>query len=369
MKSIPLAVAVVLAVLLSAAPLAQNGSSTAKGLTDVDGIKVGHYTLAERPTGCTVILVDGDGAAGGVSQRGGAPGTSETDLLDPLNLVDKVNAVVLSGGSAFGLDTRQGVVRYLEEKNTGYKTSAGVVPIVPAAILFDLAFGGNSKVRPTAECGYKAAAAASDRPVVEGNVGAGAGATVGKMGGIFEHAGYPSGRRLPMKAGIGSASVRLPSGLVVAAIVAVNAVGDVIDPETGKVVAGARNPDGTLSDVRKLLRTGAIARRTAPRALENTTIGLVATNAKLSKADVNRVALMADDGFARALNPSHTTGDGDTVFALATGRWDGETSATIVGALAAEVMAEAIVRAAAKADSSNGLPSAKELGTVPARMK
>ena len=240
---------------------------------------------------------------------------------------------------------------------------------MPAAILFDLGFGGNWKVRPTAECGYKAATAATNGPVVEGNVGAGAGATVGKMGGVFEHAGYPSGRRMPMKAGIGSASIRLSSGLVVGAIVAVNGVGDVIDPQTGKVVAGARNPDGTLADVRALLRRGAIARGNAPRPGENTTIGLVATNAKLSKADVNRVALMADDGFARALNPSHTTGDGDTVFALATGQWDGETTATIVGALAAEAMAEAIVRAAAKAESSNGLPSAQELGTVPARMK
>ena len=358
-----------LLVLLIGGPSATNNAPVSRGLTEVPGIKVGHLTLTERPTGCTVILVDGEGAVGGVSQRGGAPGTSETDLLDPLNMVERVNAVVLSGGSAFGLDARQGVVRYLEEKNTGYKTSAGVVPIVPAAILFDLGFGGNSKVRPTAACGYQAASTATDGPVVEGNVGAGAGATVGKMGGVFEHPGYPEGRRLPMKAGIGSASIRLPSGLVVAAIVAVNAVGDVIDPETGKVVAGARNPDGTLADVRKLLRSGAIARRSTPRAVENTTIGLVATNARLSKVDVNRVALMADDGFARALNPSHTSGDGDTVFALATGRWDGETSATIVGALAAEAMAEAIVRAAAKADSSNGIPSAKELGTVPARMK
>lgn len=363
------AVAVVLVVAVVAVSAAQNGGSVGKGLTDVDGIKVGHHTLTQRPTGCTVILVDGDGAVGGVSQRGGAPGTSETDLLDPLNLVEKVNAVVLAGGSAFGLDARQGVVRYLEEKNTGYNTSAGVVPIVPAAILFDLGFGGNSKARPTAECGYRAAAAATDGAVVEGNVGAGSGATVGKMGGVFEHPGYPAGRRMPMKAGIGSASIRLPNGLVVGAIVAVNAVGDVIDPQTGKVIAGARNPDGTLADVRTLLRSGAITHRNPPRAGENTTIGLVATNAKLSKADVNRVALMADDGFARALNPSHTAGDGDTVFALATGRWQGETSATIVGALAAEAMAEAIVRAAANAESSNGLPSAKALGTVPARLR
>lgn len=341
-----------------------------RGLTEVAGIKVGHHTLSERPTGCTVILVEGDGAVGGVSQRGGAPGTSETDLLHPLNMVDKVNAVVLSGGSAYGLDARQGVVRYLEERGIGWKVASGVVPIVPAAILFDLGFGGAPSIRPTADCGYKAAQAASSGPVAEGNVGAGAGATVGKMWGVVEHAGYPGGRRLPMKGGIGSASISLPSGLVVGAIVAVNSVGDVIDPQTGQVVAGVRREDGkTLADVRKLLRAGAAGRRPQPRPGESTTIGLVATNARLSKADVNRMALMADDGFARAINPAHTAGDGDTVFALATGRWDGEASASIIGALAAEAMAEAIVRAVSKAESLHGVPSARELGTVPARLK
>ena len=332
-----------------------------KGLTAVQGLKVGHHTLAERPTGCTVILVDGDeGVPGGVSQRGGAPGTRETDLLDPLNMVNKVNAVVLSGGSAYGLDTATGVVRYLEERNIGWPVGRnGVVPIVPAAILFDLGFGGDSKVRPTSECGYKAAEAAADGPVAEGNVGAGAGATVGKMG---------QGRS--MKGGIGSASVTLPNGLVVAAIVAINAVGDIIDPRTGQVVAGVRTEDGQgLADVRKLLRSGALLRRPAPRAGENTTIGLVATNATLSKADVNRVALMADDGFAKAITPSHTAGDGDTVFALATGRWEGEANASMIGALAAEVMAEAIVRAAVAAETSHGVPSARELGTIPARFR
>jgi L-aminopeptidase/D-esterase-like protein len=329
-----------------------------RGLTEVHGIKVGHHTLAERPTGCTVIMVDGEGVPGGVSQRGGAPGTSETDLLHPLNSVDKVNAIVLSGGSAFGLDARQGVVRYLEQRNIGWKVRAGVVPIVPAAILMDLGFGGSPKVRPTADCGYQAAEAATTGPVTEGNVGAGAGATVGKMGGG------------PMKGGIGSAAIALPSGLVVAAIVAINSVGDIIDPQTGQVVAGVRTDDGkSLADVRKLLRRGDVGRRAEPRAGENTTIGLVATNARLSKTEINRVALMADDGFARAINPSHTTGDGDTVFALATGRWEGDASPAIIGALAAEAMAEAIVRAVSKAETLGGVPSAKELGTVPARLK
>jgi L-aminopeptidase/D-esterase-like protein len=306
-----------------------------------------------------VILVDGEGAVGGVSQRGGAPGTRETDLLDPLNMVDKVNAVVLSGGSAYGLDAAQGVVRYLEERNIGWRVGTGVVPIVPAAILFDLPFGGDPKIRPTSDCGYRAVAAASEGPVREGNVGAGTGATVGKMTG---------GR--PMKGGIGSAAIRWPNGLVVAAIVATNAVGDVIDPVSGRVVAGVRTADGKgLADVRTLLRNGDLGRQPQARPGEHTTIGLVATNARLSKSDVSRVALMADDGFAKAISPSHTTGDGDTIFALATGRWDGEATATVVGALAAEAMADAIVRAVSMAQSLAGVPSARELGTVPARYK
>ncbi len=331
-----------------------------RGLTEVHGLKVGHHTLSERPTGCTVILVDGEGAVGGVSQRGGAPGTRETDLLDPLNMVDKVNAVVLSGGSAYGLDAAQGAVRYLEERNVGWKVGAnGVVPIVPAAILFDLGFGGNPKIRPTADCGYRAATAATSGPVGEGNIGAGTGATVGKMGG---------GRS--MKGGLGSAAIALPNGLVVAAIVAVNAVGDIVDPMTGQTVAGVRSEDGkTLADARKLLRSGALLRRPAPRPGENTTIGLVATNARLTKTEVNRLALMGDDGFAKAIVPSHTVGDGDTVFALATGRWTGEANLTLLGAMAAEAMAEAIVRAVVQAQSLNGVPSARELGTVPARLK
>jgi L-aminopeptidase/D-esterase-like protein len=201
---------------------------------------------------------------------------------------------------------------------------------------------------------------ASAGPVGEGNVGAGAGATVGKMGG--------AGRA--MKGGVGSASIALPNGLVVGAIVAVNAVGDVIDPSTGQVVAGTRTTDGkSLADARKLIRSGALSSGAAPRAGGNTTIAVVATNARLSKADINRVALMADDGLARAIAPSHTVGDGDTVFALATARWTGDASPTVVGALAAEALAEAIVRAVSQAESLGGLPSAKALGTVPARLK
>jgi L-aminopeptidase/D-esterase-like protein len=332
-------------VALSAFGHAQTNST----ITAVPGITVGHHTLSERPTGCTVILVDGEGAAGGVSQRGGAPGTRETDLLDPSNLVDKVNAVVLSGGSAFGLEAATGTVKWLEEHNIGWDVRIAKVPIVPAAILFDLPVGGNPKIRPTADCGYRAAAAASKAPVTEGTVGAGAGATVGKSGG--------PGRS--MKAGLGSYSITLPNGLSVGAIVAVNAVGDIIDPDTGKIVAGVRNPDGTFADARTLLRTGQTGPR--PRAGENTTIGLVATNARLTKAQAHRIALMADDGLARAIYPSHTTGDGDTVFALATGLWTGDADVTQIGALAADVMARAIVRAATQATGLPNLPAARDL--------
>jgi L-aminopeptidase/D-esterase-like protein len=357
---VPLAVTVSLALGFSAFAQGPPVMRT-KGLTEVDGLKVGHFTLSERPTGCTVVLVDGEGAPGGVSQRGAAPGTRETDLLNPLNLVDRVNAIVLSGGSAFGLDASQGVVRYLEERKIGWNVGpAGVVPIVPSAILFDLGFGGDPKIRPTAECGYTAAALASDQPVPEGNVGAGAGATVGKV----------AGRDRSMKGGLGTSAIRLPNGLTVAAMVAVNAVGDIIDPSTGQVVAGVRTSDGkSLADARKLLRDGSLIKAVAPRAAENTTIAVVATNARLTKVEVNRVALMADDGLSRAISPSHTIGDGDTVFALATGRWPGQADASIVGALAADALAEAIVRAASLTRGLGGLPAARDLGTVPSRLK
>jgi L-aminopeptidase/D-esterase-like protein len=324
-------------------------------LTAVDGVKVGHFTLSERPTGCTVVIVR-DGTTGGVDVRGGAPGTRETDLLNPVNNVQIVNAITLSGGSAFGLDAATGVMRWLEEHDIGYRVgTSGVVPIVPAAILFDLGFGGSPKIRPTADCGYKAAAAATADPVTEGNVGAGAGATVGKSAGR------------PMKAGIGSAAIRLPNGLVVAALVAVNAVGDIVDPSSGQVIAGTRTADGKhLADARKLLRTGA-GRDARPG--ENTTIGVVATNAKLTKVQAQKMAQMAHDGYARAIAPVHTPGDGDTIFSLATGTWSGDANYGTVGSLAAEAMADAIVRAATQAASSTGVPSATELGTVPARLK
>lgn len=328
-------------------------------LTAVEGVKVGSYTLSERPTGCTVVLVK-NGTTGSVDQRGGAPGTRETDLLKPVNAVQIVNAITLSGGSAFGLDAASGVMHWLDERNIGYPVgAAGVVPIVPAAILFDLGFGGSPKIRPGADCGYKAADAASEAPVREGNVGAGAGATVGKMASSTGSGG-------PMKAGLGSYAIKLPNGLVVAALVAVNAVGDIVDPLDGHVVAGARGGDGTLLDPRQLLRAGA-ARQGRPG--ENTTIGVVATNATLTKVEAQKMAMMANDGYSRAIYPSHTPADGDTIFSLATGTWTGHADYGTIGSLAAEAIAEAVVRAAVMADGSHGLPSARDVGTVPARFK
>jgi L-aminopeptidase/D-esterase-like protein len=329
-------------------------------LTAVEGIKVGHFTLRERPTGCTVVLAK-EGTKGSVDVRGGAPGTRETDLLNPLNDVQMVNAIVLAGGSAFGLDAASGVVKWLDERHIGYPVgSAGVVPIVPSAILIDLWFGGDPKVRPGPDCGYRAADAASESPVEEGNIGAGAGATVGKS------AGRGTGNGGPMKAGIGSAAIKLPNGLVVAAIVAVNAVGDIIDPATGQVIAGVRGADGKLADARKLLRQGGSREG---RAGENTTIGVVATNATLTKVQAQKMAQMAHDGYARAISPIHTPADGDTIFSLATGTWDGQANYGQIGALAAEAMADAIVRAATRATSLHGVPSARDLGTVPSRLK
>ena len=318
-------------------------------LTAVPGVKVGHHTLTERPTGCTAILIE-RGANAGVDVRGAAPASAETDLLKPVNLVQQIFAISLSGGSAFGLDARSGIMRYLDEKNIGFKADGSInVPIVPAASLIDLNVGANPKIRPTADCGYRAAQAASTAPVAEGNVGAGAGATVGKWGGANR----------PMNAGIGSAAIRMQDGLIVAVLVAVNAAGDIIDPVTNKVVAGIRTEDGkSLADARKLITAGAQVRAAVG---ENTTLGVVATNATLTKTQATKVAEMAHDGFARAIYPSHTMGDGDTIFAIATAGKSGDANVSQVGALAAEVVAQAIVRAATQAESLPGYPAARDL--------
>ncbi len=315
-------------------------------LTAVSGLKVGHFTLTERPTGCTVVLA-GDGVVAGVDVRGAAPGTRDTELLAPENVVDKVHAIVLSGGSAFGLDAASGVMRWLEEHKIGFPFGGARVPIVPAAILFDLGVGDPS-IRPTADCGYRAAAAATNARVTEGSIGAGAGATVGKLRGMA-HA---------MKGGVGSAAVELDSGLIVAALVAVNSVGDVVDPATGQVVAGARADDGTFADARRLLRAGL---RDSGKPGEQTTLAVVATNAALTKTQATKVAQMAHDGFARAIYPIHTQVDGDTVFALATGTHSAPPNMLLIGSLAADVTAQAIVRAVKAARGLPNLPAASEL--------
>ena len=323
-----------------------------QGLTAVEGLRVGHFSLTARPTGCTVILAEA-GAVAGVDVRGGAPGTRETDLLDPATLVQEVHGIVLSGGSAFGLDAASGVVQYLAERDIGFRTRVARVPIVPAAILFDLAVGDDPSVRPDAQCGYRAAEAASTAVVAEGNVGAGTGATIGKTG----------GSERAMKGGLGSASIRLANGLVVAALVVVNAVGDVVDPATGRIGAGVRTRDGTgLADARRLFRANSM---TPGLQGENTTLGVVATNARLTQAQATQIARMAHDGFARAIVPSHTPSDGDAIFTLSTGRHTDAPPLDLIGALAADVVSEAIVRAVRAATGIPGYPAARDLSPGP----
>ncbi len=321
------------------------GAAIASGITSVPGIRAGHFTYPGGRTGCTVVVADG-GAVAGVDVRGGAPGTVETDLLDPVNTVQEVNAVALAGGSAFGLAARQGVVRWLEEQGQGYSAGPGlVVPIVPGAVIFDLRVSEGT--RPGADCGYEAADAAGAAPLEEGNAGAGAGATVGKLLGPGQ----------AMRGGVGTAAVALDDGLVVAALVVVNAVGDVIDPAADRILAGARSPDGGLADARLVLRQGAAE---APPG-QNTTVGVVATNALLTQAQATKVAQMAHDGIARTIVPSHTPADGDAIFALATGRSAGPADVGRVGALAAEAVAEAVLRAVRAAAGIPGIPAAGDL--------
>ncbi|MBI5563832.1 MAG: P1 family peptidase [Chloroflexi bacterium] len=320
-------------------------------ITDISGIKVGHAQNDEALTGCTVILCEG-GAVGGVDQRGGAPGTRETDLLRPMHLVEKVHAIVLAGGSAFGLDAASGVMRYLEERKVGFDVGVTHVPIVPAAVIFDLAIG-RSDVRPDAEMGYQACMNTTNGMIAEGNVGVGTGATVGKILGMGQ----------AMKSGVGTASLEIGGGVIVGAIVVVNAFGDVIDPGTNHIIAGARTVHkgpikigandyfaDTLAVMRGLIGRTAVG--FASRA--NTVIGVVATNAKLNKEEINKVAQMAQDGLARMIRPAHTMFDGDTVFALATG--DRSADVNIVGAFAAEAFGQAIVRGVRAAKSAGGLP-------------
>lgn len=315
--------------LLAAAAKAEPAGS----LTTVPGVEVGHFTDKRRPTGCTAILFR-KGAVAGVDVRGAAPGTRETDLLNPINTVQQIHAIMLTGGSAYGLDTATGAMRFLEEHGIGFRVGDQIVPIVPAAVLYDLQVG-DGHIRPDAAAGYAACKAASSAMVVEGSVGAGAGATVGKF----------FGPKFMMKSGLGSASHTVgDTGIIVAAIVAVNAAGDVIDPGTGRVIAGARKPDGSgFIDTMAQLRAGRGS--IEQQAGRNTTIGVVATNAIFDKAQMTKIAQMAQDGLARAINPVHTTMDGDTIFAATTGTIKSPLDHGVIGAIAAEVMTQAILRA------------------------
>ena len=301
------------------------------------GIEVGHFTDTRRPTGCTVVMAR-EGAVAGVDVRGAAPGTRETDLLHPSNLVDKVHAIMLAGGSAWGLEAATGAVRWLEERGVGLDVAVGRLPIVPAAVLFDLLVG-DMRIRPDAAAGYAACAAASSADPAEGNVGAGAGAVVGKVFGI-QHA---------MKGGVGTASVTV-DGVTVGALIACNALGDVIDPDTAQVMAGARTDDGQgMRDTRRALLRGQ-----PPQPLlagTNTTIGVVATDAILTKVQAHRLAISAHDGLARSINPVHTMSDGDTLFSLGTGRAGKSLGMMVLATMAAEATARATVRAVQAARS------------------
>lgn len=305
--------------------------SACGAITDVAGIEVGHFTDPRRPTGCSVVIAR-EGAVAGVDVRGAAPGTRETDLLAPGNLVEQVHAIMLAGGSAWGLEAATGAVRWLEEHGVGLDVGVGRLPLVPAAVLFDLHVG-DMKVRPDAAAGYAACAAATREPPAEGNVGAGAGAVVGKMFGL-QHA---------MKGGVGTASVTV-AGVTVGALIACNAVGDVVDPDTGRPLAGARAADGlTLRDTRHALLRGE-----PPHPLlagSNTTIGVIATDARLTKVQAQRLAVASHDGLARSINPVHTMSDGDTLFTLSTGHVPHHPGMMVLATMAAEAVARATVRA------------------------
>jgi L-aminopeptidase/D-esterase-like protein len=320
--------------------------------TSIPGLRVGHAQDEQALTGCTVVLCEG-GAIGGVDQRGGAPGTRQTDALRTMHLVQQVHAVILAGGSAFGLDAATGVVRYLEERGVGLDVRVARVPIVPAAILFDLGIG-RADIRPDAAMGYHACLDAErGAPPAEGNAGAGMGATVGKILGIERG----------MKAGLGSVALKIGGGVIVAAIAAVNAFGDVIDPSTGRIIAGARKDlektapaaGEEFADTLQVMKT--LARRGELRfgGQRNTVIGVVATNARLDKEQANKVAQMAHDGLARTIRPAHTMLDGDTIFALATGQRRADVNT--VGAFAAEAFAQAILRGVRTARPAGGLPA------------
>ena len=319
-------------------------------LTAVAGLEVGNYTDTAHATGCTVVLCHA-GATGGVDVRGGSPGTRETDLLQPMRRVDRVHGIVLSGGSAYGLDAASGVMRYLEEQQIGVRVGAALVPIVSSAILFDLNLITN-RIRPGPDDGYAAAQSASAGTVAEGTVGAGTGATVGKL----------LGPERAVKGGLGSAALTLPDGSTVAALIAVNAVGDVVDYRTGELVAGPRSDSGPgfVPAVEALIQGGAGSPSSSP-AMSNTTIGVVATDATLTKEEANWLARVGHDGLALSIRPCHTPRDGDTLFALATNHRESPGDLTTIGTAAVEVTAQAVLRAVRAATGLGGIPAVGEL--------
>ena len=323
-----------------------------QAITDVPGIRVGHWTDLRAATGCTVVLCE-DGAVAGVDVRGSAPGTRETDLMRPINLVRHAHAIILSGGSAFGLDCAGGVMRYLEERGKGFRARRWRVPIVGAAVLMDLSLG-DGRVRPGLDEGYAACMNAVDGDLDEGSVGAGTGATVGKA----------LGPRRCVKGGIGTSSTQIDGGIVVGAIVAVNAYGEVRDPDSGRTVAGPRGTDGGFVSTVQSLARGAGRQ---PMKGENTTIGVVATNARLDKEQANKLAQMAQDGVAATVRPAHGMGDGDVIFALATGAVTSRKRAnvTALGAVAADIVASAIFRGVSQATRLAGVPAARDV--IPAK--
>ena len=317
-------------------------------ITDVPGIRVGHWSDRRAATGCTVVLAPREGATPGVDVRGGSPGTRETDLLRPGTMIDRANAVLLTGGSAFGLDAAAGVMRYLEEQGIGYHFGKSYIPLVAGAVVFDLGIG--SSARPDAESGYRAAKAAKGGAVAEGSIGVGTGCTVAKAGG-FERC---------IKGGVGTACERGPGGLLAGAIVAVNAGGEILDPERGRVIAGPRgDKPGTFLKTLDMMRAGQTPGLVPG---EHTTNAVVATNARLTKAQASRLASVAHDGFARAIRPAHTLSDGDTIFALATGEVAIESPRhhMALEALTVRAVARAIVRAVLMATGLAGVPSAQE---------
>ncbi len=315
-------------------------------LTDIPGLRVGHWTNLDAATGCTVILCSEGGAVAGVDVRGSAPGTRENHLLNPVNFVQRIHALLFAGGSAYGLAAADGVMRWLEEHDLGLDVGVAKVPIVPAAVIFDLGTG-DARTRPDAAAGYAACECASDEPVAQGNVGAGTGATVGKVLG-FNHV---------TKGGLGSASRRLSSGLIIAALAVVNAYGEVIDPKTNELISGVRNPlgEGFVPAVQMMERVFG----QTWQGLANTTLGVIATNAALSKAEATKIAQMGHDGLARVIRPIHTMFDGDTVYALSAG--DQKADVNLIGALGAEVLAEAVVNGVRAAEGLAGVPAAKDL--------